>query len=205
METELQNDLEGENVSRGHYSMPEEDSAPLVIPKIETEAASATEAETAARVASESPEKPRGRPFEKGNPGRPRGSKNKRTLALEALLDGQAEAITETIIAKALEGERAAMRLCFERILPPKQGRTLSFELPVVNSAKDAAAAMTAIIAAVAAGEITPGEATTVAQLIDGAIRAFEVRDFAQCLNSLEKRIAFIEKRHGSKNNQNAG
>jgi hypothetical protein len=35
-----------------------------------------------------------GRLFEAGNPGRLRGSRNKATVALEALLDGEAEAVT---------------------------------------------------------------------------------------------------------------
>lgn len=55
-------------------------------PSVPTESA----AEGNARPEPEIPEQPRGRPFEKGNPGRPRGSRNKTTAALEALLDGQA-------------------------------------------------------------------------------------------------------------------
>jgi hypothetical protein len=53
------------------------------------------------------------KPGQSGNPsGRPHGSRNKATLALEALLDGEGEAITR----KALEGDTAALRLCLERI-----------------------------------------------------------------------------------------
>jgi hypothetical protein len=43
----------------------------------------------------------RGRPFEEGNPGgpgRPNGSRNKATLAVQELLDGQAEAITQKAV-----------------------------------------------------------------------------------------------------------
>ena len=36
----------------------------------------------------------RGRPFAAGNPGRPKGARNKATLAVEQLLDGEAEALT---------------------------------------------------------------------------------------------------------------
>ena len=39
--------------------------------------------------------------FATGNSGRPKGSRNKATLAIECLLQGQAEALTQTAIAKA--------------------------------------------------------------------------------------------------------
>ena len=39
----------------------------------------------------------RGRPFQKGNAGRPRGSRNKATLAAEQLLDGETEALTRKL------------------------------------------------------------------------------------------------------------
>ena len=78
--------------------------------------------------------KQRGRPFEpgkSGNPnGRPKGARNRTTALAEGLLDGEAEAITRKLIDKALEGDNAALRLCLERLLPPKRGRTVSFELP---------------------------------------------------------------------------
>jgi hypothetical protein len=47
----------------------------------------------------------RGKPFAPGNAGRPRGSRNKATLAVEALLDGEAEAITRKAVEMALSGE----------------------------------------------------------------------------------------------------
>jgi hypothetical protein len=49
--------------------------------------------------------------FASGNSGRPRGSRNKATLAIESLLQGQAEALTQTAIAKALDGDTVALQL----------------------------------------------------------------------------------------------
>jgi hypothetical protein len=55
-----------------------------------------------------------------GNPrGKPRGARNRATLLAEALLDGEAEALTRKAIEKALEGDGMALRLCLERVLPP--------------------------------------------------------------------------------------
>ena len=56
--------------------------------------------------------------FTSDNSGRPRGSRNKATLAIESLLEGQAEALTQTAVHKALEGDSIALRLCIERIAP---------------------------------------------------------------------------------------
>jgi len=38
--------------------------------------------------------------FSAGNPGRPKGARNKATIAIESLLQGQAEALTQTAVTK---------------------------------------------------------------------------------------------------------
>ena len=39
--------------------------------------------------------------FTSGNSGRPKGARNKKTLAIESLLEGQSEALTQTAISKS--------------------------------------------------------------------------------------------------------
>ena len=56
--------------------------------------------------------------FSNGNVGKTKGTRNKKTLAIESLLEGQAEALTQTAISKALEGDGLALRLCMNRIAP---------------------------------------------------------------------------------------
>ena len=52
------------------------------------------------------------KPGQSGNPaGKPKGTRNATTLALEALLDGQASALTQKAINLALAGDMAALRL----------------------------------------------------------------------------------------------
>jgi Family of unknown function (DUF5681) len=135
-------------------------------------------------------EKQRGRPFEKGksgNPnGRPKGSRNATTLALETLLDGQAEALTQKAIDLALTGDIPALRLCLDRILPPRKDRPVSFELPSITSAKDAAAVVSSVLAAVAAGEMTPTDAAEVGKLIDSYVKSYETAELAERLERLE-------------------
>jgi hypothetical protein len=61
-----------------------------------------------------------------GNPkGRPKGAKNKTTAMAETLLEGQAEALVQKAVRMALNGNTTAMRLCLERLIPPKRNPTV--------------------------------------------------------------------------------
>jgi hypothetical protein len=113
-----------------------------------------------------------------GNPsGRPRGARNSATLAAEALLDGEAEALTRKAIELALAGDTVALRLCLERIYPPRKDRPVTFALPPITSARDAADISAAVAAAVSVGDITLGEAAEVAKLIDSYVRAYQAAE----------------------------
>ena len=71
--------------------------------------------------------------FAKGNSGRPKGSRNKTTQAIATLLDGEAEAITRKAIQMALDGDGLALRLCLERLAPPRRDTPVDFELPSIQ------------------------------------------------------------------------
>jgi hypothetical protein len=135
--------------------------------------------------------KQRGKPFRRGrsgNPdGRPKGSRNVTTVALETLLDGQATVLTQKAIDLALTGDMAALRLCLDRILPPRKDRPLTFEFPAITNASEAATTMSAILAAVASGEITPTEASEIGKLVDSYVRAVEATELAARIERLEK------------------
>jgi len=106
--------------------------------------------------------------FAKGNTlgGRTPGSRNRTTVAVEALLEGEHEALTRAAIAKALEGDATALRLCLDRIAPARKDSPITFALPKVESAQDAVAASSALLLAVASGEVTPDEAGRVMALL---------------------------------------
>src|SRR6202167_2469107 len=136
----------------------------------------------------------RGRPFSKGasgNPGgRPAGTRNKALLAIEALLDGEAEAITRIAVEKAKEGDATALRLCLERILPPRKDRPVSFSLPQLVAVTDAPAATAAIVAAVASADITVSEGSELSRLVDTYVRAVEASDLDKRLRAIEEKMA---------------
>lgn len=122
-----------------------------------------------------------------GNPaGMPRGTRHRVTRAAETLLDGQGEALTQKAIEMALAGDATALRLCLERLLPPRKDRPVAFEMPPLAIAEDAAKAVAAILEGVARGELTPGEATALAALVGAFTSTMEAVD-------LERRIAALE------------
>ncbi len=132
----------------------------------------------------------RGRPFQAGNPGRPKGSRNRTSLAMEALLEGEAEVLTRKAVELALAGDLTALRLCLDRLLPPRKDRHVPFALPKLETAADAVQASAALVEAVAKGELTPSEAAELSKLVEGFTRALEAHDHEQHLERLEAQAA---------------
>ena len=127
--------------------------------------------------------------FTEGNSGKPKGSRNKATIAIESLLEGQAEALTQTAISKALDGDSMALRLCMDRIAPLPKDNTISFTLPHMESANDASKAAGSVLKAVSVGEITPIEGSRVMGLIDSFRRTLELTVIEHRIQALESNI----------------
>jgi len=134
---------------------------------------------------------PEGRfkPGQCGNPaGRPPGTRNKATETAELLLEGEAEALTRKAVEKALEGDPMALRLCLDRLIPPRRGRKVQLaNVPPVGSVAELGPTMAAITTAATTGEITPGEAAELARVVEIYARAVEVTDFDRRLRELER------------------
>jgi len=124
--------------------------------------------------------------FGPGNPGKPRGARHRATQAALALLEGEAEALTRKAVEAALAGDVSALRLCLDRIAPPRKDAPVSFALPPMASAADAAQAAGAVLAAVAEGDLTPLEAAQIMGLIETYRRTLETCE-------LEARVAALE------------
>jgi hypothetical protein len=102
------------------------------------------------------------------------------------MMEGEAEAITRKAIDLALAGDSVAMRLVMERLVSPVRERPISFQLPAIRSAQDVVEATNSIAAAVAAGEMTSGDAANLGALVSSVGRAIE-------LSEIEKRLAAVE------------
>jgi hypothetical protein len=130
-------------------------------------------------------------PGQSGNPaGRPRGARNKKTIALEALLDGESEALMQKMIGMAKVGDDLAMRLCMERMLAPQRERPVPLHLPRIESEPDARRASAEVIAALGEGEITPKEAEHLMRAIAGAAVIMQSSEIAARLQRIEERLA---------------
>ena len=125
-----------------------------------------------------------------GNPGgRPKGSRNATTLALETLLDGQASALTQKAINLALAGDMAALRLCLDRILPPRKDSPVAFDLPEMKALHDAVPAMGALVKAVGQGELTPTEAAELTKMVQAFAKIIETAELEERVRKLEEAI----------------
>ena len=127
-----------------------------------------------------------------GNPaGRRPGSRNKATESAELLLEGEAEALTRKAVELALGGDPMALRLCLDRLIPPRRGRKVQLDtVPPVCDVAELRPTMAAVTRAAVTGEISPGEAAELARVVEIYARAVEVTDFDRRLRELEKQYA---------------
>lgn len=143
-------------------------------------------------VSENSPRKQGGRLFRKGqsgNPkGKPKGTLNHATRAVMVLLDGEAEALTRKAVEMALSGDVTALRLCLERLAPPRKDAPLAFDVPDMTCAADAAKALAGVLKAVSEGQITPAEGSTVAALIESYRKTLETSDLEARISALEEK-----------------
>jgi len=126
-------------------------------------------------------------PGQSGNPNdRPKGSRNKTTLAIEKLLDGEAEEITRKAIDLAKGGDMGAIHICLDRLAPPRKDRHIEFVLPKMQKASDASDASAALVEAVSVGELTPSEAGELMKVVESYARTLQACDFEARLERLE-------------------
>ncbi len=127
--------------------------------------------------------------------GRPQGSRNKATILLQKLMDNEGEDITRSVIEQAMGGNDTAMRLCMERLLPPRKDRAIKLKLPSILTAAGVDEAMNAILQGVAKGEVTPAEAGSLAGLLESRRKSIETAE-------IEARIKAIEESSGGKHRE---
>jgi hypothetical protein len=122
--------------------------------------------------------------------GRPQGSRNKRTIALEALFEGEAEEIARVAVALAKEGDATSIKMILDRIAPARKGALIDLpDFPKVTDVKDVPTAHAYLIEAVAKGRITPDESTAIAATLDRYCSAVNAVEFKERLAALEARL----------------
>ena len=130
------------------------------------------------------------KPGESGNPrGKPKGAINKTTrLALE-LFEGGIKNIAEVVIKQAQDGDLTAARLVLDKLVPNARERAVELPgLPSTENPAGVAEAQAAILQAVAAGDLTPGEAATLSGIVENRRKSIETRELELRIQALEER-----------------
>lgn len=82
-----------------------------------------------------------------------------------------------------------ALRLCLERLLPPRKERPIIFRLPKVEGIDDIPLALAAILEAVAQGEVTPGEGESLTAILEAYRKGMKLTEIEARLETLEKKV----------------
>jgi hypothetical protein len=131
--------------------------------------------------------------FGPGNPGRPRGARNRATVAAERILDDGIGAVAEKCIELAKEGNMTAISAVLRLRIPAQR----LIELPKLETAKDGLAALRIITEAVARGEVDGDHGRALAAIVEGFLKSFEVVD-------LDARIRALEALHSKEHHREA-
>jgi len=130
--------------------------------------------------------------FKKGQSGNPKGkrpgTRHKATQAALKLLGGDLAAITQECIRQAKEGNLMAVKLVLDKLIPSAKELPLSLSLPKVEGAADLPAALSAVMSAVAQGDITPGEGQALTAMLEAYRKGLEFTDLEARLTVLEDR-----------------
>ncbi len=122
--------------------------------------------------------------------GKPKGARNKATLASLALIDGESEALTRKAIELALEGDMTALRLCLERIAPIIKERPIrGFELSKLTDSQSVLEALDKVSRALANGNLLPYEAKAICHVLEQYQHHFEITVLNQRLEILESTL----------------
>jgi hypothetical protein len=123
--------------------------------------------------------------------GKPKGTRNKATLLVLDLLEGESEALGRKAIELALAGDVTALRLCLERISPVSKERPLeAFSLPPITDQRNVLDALETIARKLSAGDLLPSESVAICRVLEQYRKHFETTELAERLAALERTLA---------------
>ena len=108
---------------------------------------------------------------------------------MEQLLDGQAEQLVQKVVDSALEGDKHAMGLCIDRLIPRCKERTIEIDIPPINNYNDISKAAETIFEGIAKGQITPTEGQKLTNVLQFQLQAAIALDFESRIAKLERRL----------------
>jgi hypothetical protein len=132
----------------------------------------------------------RGRPFEAGNTfgrGRPRGSRNKKSLLAQQLLEEHSEALMRKAMVEALKGNARLLQVLVGCILPRPKELPVKTGLLRMGTSQEMIESFDSILKKAAAGQITLQQAQGFAALIDARRQLLVTQEFETRLLALEQ------------------
>jgi hypothetical protein len=112
-----------------------------------------------------------------GNPaGRPLGSRNRSTLALQEFLNEHGEIVLKKAVEMASEGNEKALQLVMERLVAPVKERVVPFSLPTPFSVHDLENATFRVVDDINNGSVSPPDAKIMLENLFSYIRCFSGR-----------------------------
>jgi hypothetical protein len=133
----------------------------------------------------------RGRPFEAGNKfgqGRPIGSRNKKALIIEELLEQNSEPLLHKALKLAEQGNIPILRLLLDRVLPRPKDPPVSIGPLPMRTPEELLQAQANVMQEIALGQLTLNQAEQIFSLIEARCRLLHTQVIEQRLSALEER-----------------
>jgi hypothetical protein len=121
--------------------------------------------------------------------GRPQGSRNKKSSAVDGLLAEHADSIVRKCMVMALQGDRTGMRLCMERLSAPLREPHVRLKTRTAQTVEDVKQVLASTIAAVAGGRITPSQGELITRILEVHRRGIESADLKARRAKLETEL----------------
>ena len=130
----------------------------------------------------------RGR-FLEGNPGRPKGSRNRSTLIAESIFSEGVSDVAAVVVQLARSGDLSAAKIILDRIYPASKDKAISINVADTSTPEGLSLAVKQIVGATVNGDLLPSEAKSLNCLLETQRKALELIDLDIRIKELEGKV----------------
>jgi len=126
--------------------------------------------------------------FGAGNPGRPRGARNRANVVAGSIIDDSIGEIAEKCVQLAKEGDRQCLLALLRLRIPAQRERLVEepIKLPALATSKDALTALRIIADGAARGEIDRDHVRLLVAIVEAFLKCLEIVDLDERIRALE-------------------
>ncbi|WDP92303.1 MAG: hypothetical protein HUN04_22295 [Desulfobacter sp.] len=122
--------------------------------------------------------------------GRPKGSKNKCTIAAENIFEEESGAIARQAVDMALNGHPQMIKLIMERTVSIKKSSAIKLDgMPKIDSVESAGKAAEFILQSIATGRVSPLEGEILSRVLDKRLHSLQITEIEQELKMIKEKI----------------